>query len=171
MSTDITTAQNLAFRKALSIFPTGVTVITTLANGSEKAGITVSSFNSVSLSPPLILWSIERKAPEYKIFSQSAYFCVNVLAEDQENISMQFANPYQDKFKEIQTFINAENMLCLKSCAAWFECKTWNRYDGGDHLIIVGEVTGFKRNDKQPLLFLNGDYYKVIPKIPSGIID
>lgn len=156
-----TDASTLAFRKALSIFPTGVTVVTAFSRSGEKTGITVNSFNSVSLNPQLILWSIDHDAPEFDVFATTDYFCINVLSEDQVNISTQFANPYHNKFQGIETLTGQDTLLSLKICAARFECKTWRRYEGGDHMIIVGEVLRFERSNKRPLLFVNGDYAKI----------
>ena len=153
-------AENLKqFRNALGGFPTGVTVITAMDDDNKTpVGMTVSSFNTVSLEPPLILWSITRTATYYPIFEQAEHFCVNVLAADQQNISNYFASEGDRPFDGIAFTQSGYGAPLFSGCVAHFECNKWNHYDGGDHLIIVGEVTEFERWDRTPLVFSGGRY-------------
>lgn len=147
------------FRSALGHFPTGVTVITTLDKNGEPIGCTASSFNSVSMDPPLLLWSVDKNAYSAKIFEQAEYFAINVLSENQVPTSNRFAGRGEDKFKDVSYTAGLGGIPLLEGCGAQFECKTWNVYEGGDHLIIVGEVMNYSHNDsKTPLVFSRGSY-------------
>lgn len=148
-----------AFRYALGQFPTGVTVITTLDDDGLPVGVTASSFNSVSMAPPLILWSVAKKAYSAKIFENRQHFVVNVLRDTQIDISNTCARQGEDKFVNINYQSGIDGCPILKDTAAYFECKTWQLYDGGDHTIIVGEVLNFKKfDDVKPLVFSQGAY-------------
>jgi flavin reductase (DIM6/NTAB) family NADH-FMN oxidoreductase RutF/DNA-binding MarR family transcriptional regulator len=147
------------FRSALGHFPTGVTVITTIDTNGEPIGCTASSFNSVSMDPALVLWSVDKNAYSAKIFEQAEYFAINVLSENQVPTSNRFAGRGEDKFKDVSYSVGLGGIPLLEDCGAQFECKTWNVYDGGDHLIIVGEVFNYSHNDsKTPLVFSRGSY-------------
>ena len=146
------------FRNALGGFPTGVTVITALDENKESVGMTVSSFNSVSLEPPLILWSITRTATYFPVFEKVDHFCVNVLSDEQENISNYFASEGDRPFDGMSCVISNQGAPMFNGCVAHFECNTWAKYDGGDHLIIVGEVTDYEKWDRAPLVFSGGGY-------------
>ncbi len=147
------------FRRALSQFPTGVTVITTLDAEGQPVGVTASSFNSVSMDPALILWSIDKGAYSLAAFDHSQHFAVNVLGRDQIATSNQFASRGEDKFKGIEYSQGLGGSPLLKEYAAQFECKTWAMYDGGDHLILVGQVMDYRYNDAvSPLVFARGSY-------------
>lgn len=147
------------FRSALGQFPTGVTVITTLKGDGEPIGCTASSFNSVSLDPPLVLWSVDKKAFSAEIFEQAEHFAVNVLSEQQMPISNKFAGRGEDKFKDVKYKSGEGGAPILEECAAHFECKTWNVHDGGDHLIIIGEVVRYNHTATEaPLIFSRGNY-------------
>jgi flavin reductase (DIM6/NTAB) family NADH-FMN oxidoreductase RutF/DNA-binding MarR family transcriptional regulator len=147
------------FRSALGHFPTGVTVITTIDTNGEPIGCTASSFNSVSMDPALVLWSVDKNAYSAKIFEQAEYFAINVLSENQVPTSNRFAGRGEDKFKDVSYSVGLGGIPLLEDCGAQFECKTWNVYDGGDHLIIVGEVVNYSHNDsKTPLVFSRGSY-------------
>jgi flavin reductase (DIM6/NTAB) family NADH-FMN oxidoreductase RutF/DNA-binding MarR family transcriptional regulator len=147
------------FRSALGHFPTGVTVITTIDTNGEPIGCTASSFNSVSMDPALVLWSVDKNAFSAKIFEHAEYFAINVLSEDQVSTSNRFAGRGEDKFKDVFHSSGLGGIPLLEGCGAQFECKTWNVYEGGDHLIIVGEVIHYSHNDsKSPLVFSHGSY-------------
>ncbi|WP_286239497.1 flavin reductase [Neptuniibacter halophilus] len=147
------------FRRALAQFPTGVTVITTLDGDSQPVGVTASSFNSVSIDPPLILWSIDKGAYSLETFRTAEFFAVNVLGRDQVDISNRFASRGEDKFKGVEYSAGAGGSPVLQDYAAQFECKTWAVYEGGDHLILVGEVLDYRYQDIQhPLVFARGSY-------------
>lgn len=147
------------FRSALGHFPTGVTVITALDKKGEPIGCTASSFNSVSMDPALILWSVDKNAFSAQIFENAEYFAVNVLSESQVATSNRFAGRGEDKFKDVSYIAGLGGVPLLEGCGAQFECKTWNVYDGGDHLIIVGQVMSYSHDQsKTPLVFSRGSY-------------
>jgi len=147
------------FRRALSQFPTGVTVITTIDAEGNPVGVTASSFNSVSMDPTLVLWSIDKGANSLSAFENAEFFAVNVLASDQVSTSNNFASRGQDKFANAQYSSGLGNTPILDHYAAQFECKTWAVYEGGDHLILVGEVKKYRSNDNaEPLVFSRGSY-------------
>lgn len=147
------------FRRALSQFPTGVTVITTIDAEGNPVGVTASSFNSVSMEPTLVLWSIDKGAHSLEAFEKAEYFAVNVLASDQVSTSNNFASRGQDKFENARYSSGLGNAPILDHYAAQFECKTWAVYEGGDHLILVGEVKKYRSNDNaEPLVFSRGSY-------------
>lgn len=155
------------FRKTLAQFPTGVTVITTRDAERNPIGVTASSFNSVSVDPPLILWSIDKKAYSKEIFEKSEYFGVNVLTHNQIDISNRFSRKGDDKFKDIDYHNGKGDTPMLNEYSAQFECKTWNVYEGGDHLILVGEVVKYRHNEtKPPLVFAHGNY-AIVGKHPE----
>lgn len=148
-----------AFRGALGQFPTGVTIVTTRSQTGEPIGMTASSFNTVSLNPPLILWSIDHRAHSLEIFTQSEHFAVNFLGEHQKDLSNRFASTGADKFKGTEYCDGIGGVPLLADCVAQLECKTWQTYDGGDHTIIIGEVMDYRYDDSQSaLLFYQGDY-------------
>ena len=147
------------FRTALGQFPTGVTVITTLAEDGEAIGCTASSFNSVSIDPALVLWSVDKQAFSKDIFVNAQHFAVNVLSEEQIETSNRFAGRGEDKFKDVAYESGLGGAPLFSGCCSYFQCKTWNVYDGGDHLIIVGEVLDYRYDSsKKPLVFAKGNY-------------
>ena len=148
----------IQFRNALGKFATGVTVVTAKNLEGGYVGTTASSFNSVSLDPPLILWSIDRSARSLVSYEQGEFFAVNVLAADQVSVSNHFARQQEDKFEGVEYSLNAEGIPVLPDCAAVFECKLAATYDGGDHTIILGEVLRFSTAERKELLFHNGAY-------------
>jgi len=148
------------FRRALSCFATGVAVVTTLDKDGENVGMTISSFNSVSLDPPLVLWSIANDANSYSVFTNAKHFAVNVLAMHQEELSGQFAQRGGDKFRGLECRSGIEGVPILPDYAACFECSTENIFDGGDHKIIVGRVLKLEDRESDPLIFYRGRYLR-----------
>jgi len=148
----------MEFRNALGQFATGVTIVTTMDSGSKPIGVTASSFNSVSLDPPLVLWSLAKTAHSMPAYQSSGGFNVHVLASHQDDLSNQFARPSDDKFAGVNWNTCDNGFPLLTECAALFRCKTTFQYEGGDHIIFVGEVIDFERNDLPPLLFHSGRY-------------
>lgn len=147
------------FRGALGQFPTGVTVITALDDKGEPIGCTASSFNSVSIDPALVLWSVDKSAFSAAIFEKAEYFAVNILSENQVDISNRFAGRGEDKFKDVSFASGLGGAPLFEGCGAQFQCKTWNVYEGGDHLIIIGEVVEYTHDDSlTPLVFSRGSY-------------
>jgi len=153
-----------AFRNTLGQFPTGVTVITARNASGDPIGVTASSFNSVSIDPPLILWSVDKITSSADTFEQAEYFAVNVLASSQVDLSNHFASRNDDKFADISFETGVSGVPLLEGCAAQFQCKTWNLYDGGDHTIIVGEVLEYQCDESaSPLVFAKGSYAEIKP--------
>lgn len=129
-----------AFRAALGQFATGVTVITTRAEDGRLVGITASSFNSVSLSPPLVLWSLSHRASSLAAFRGSDHYVVNVLAANQLDLCKHFASFKGDRFAGVAHAEGTSGMPVLDGALAWFECHNRSSYDEGDHVIFVSEV-------------------------------
>ncbi len=151
-----------AFRQALGQFATGVTVVTTVGSDGVPTGLTVSSFNSVSLEPPLVLWSLDRLAHSMPVFQVAPYFAVHVLSQDQMNLSNTFAQAGGDKFAGLTWNPGIGGVPLLPECCAVFQCETAHRYDGGDHVIFVGEVQAFdSAEDRAPLVFCGGRYTRL----------
>jgi 3-hydroxy-9,10-secoandrosta-1,3,5(10)-triene-9,17-dione monooxygenase reductase component len=147
----------LALRKALGSFATGVTIVTTSHQG-EKFGVTANSFSSVSLQPPLILWSLAKSSASLAAFANAAGFAVHILAQDQQDLSNRFATKGLAKFADLSFETSEGDVPLLPDCAARFECRTAFQYEGGDHIIFVGQVVDFVHEDKEPLLFHAGRY-------------
>lgn len=150
------------FRQALSQFPTGVSVITTDRQGLSAA-MTVSSFNSVSMDPPLILWSIKVESPSFHLFKEAGHFCVNILSAEQHQLAYHFSKPQADKFDGIDYSNHRLGCPVLNNCSAHLICRTWNQYEGGDHLIIVGEVIEANAEANEPLVFAGRDFFGLTP--------
>ncbi|MDD2054011.1 flavin reductase family protein [Pseudomonas putida] len=147
-----------AFRAALGTFTTGVTIITTQAEDGSPVGITANSFNSVSLNPPLVLWSLAKNARSLPVFSSGRHWNVHVLSTEQETLSGRFARQGEDKFAEVVLDNGVSEAPLLQDCTARFQCRTAFQYEGGDHVIFVGEVLAFDHSDRAPLAFQSGDY-------------
>lgn len=152
------TIDPVSFRRALGCFPTGVAVATTTDGEGGPAGITISSFNSVSLDPPLVLWSIDKQALCYRDFMNADHFAINVLSLHELELSARFAQRTGDKFAGLAYRQGAGGVPLLPEFAACFECASQHRYDGGDHTIIVGRVIAFEDHDKEPLIFHRGQF-------------
>lgn len=150
------------FRRALGSFPTGVTIVTTRGSDGQPVGVTCSSFNSVSLDPPLVLWSLARKAHSRPAFEAADHWAVNLLSLDQEDLSTQFARSGKDKFAGVETDAGVGGVPLLKGCCARFQCATQHIYEGGDHLIFVGRVLTYDQSDRLPLVFHSGQYNRQI---------
>lgn len=157
---DETLAQPLdqrAFRDALGRFVTGVTVVTSRTGAGKACGVTVNSFSSLSLDPPLVLWSLAASSSSHAAFDAASHFVVHVLAEGQEALARQFARSGIDRFAGIETVEGPQGIPMLADVAARFECRTLYRYWGGDHVIFVGRVDGFAQApERAPLVFHAG---------------
>lgn len=146
------------FRDALGMFATGVAVVTTRAADGTPLGLTVNSFNSVSLDPPLILWSLSNHVPLREPFEACEYYAVNVLAADQQGLSNVFASRTEDRFAGVPFDEGMGGAPLLHGTCARFECRNIQRYPGGDHVLFVSEVVNFDRDDREPLLYFSGKY-------------
>jgi flavin reductase (DIM6/NTAB) family NADH-FMN oxidoreductase RutF len=146
------------FRQALSQFATGVTVITTrLADGSFR-GLTASSFNSVSLDPPLVLWSLGNAANSLPIFSGNSHYVINVLGAGQAQLAKRFSRRTDNPFEGIEYELSRTGQPILKGASAWFECHNRSRYPEGDHVIFVGEVEDCAFQPQASLIFHGGQF-------------
>ncbi len=155
---------HIAYRNTLGIFPTGVTVITTLDTEGIAAGFTASSFNSVSLEPRLILWSLAKTSSLIPVFEQAKGYAVHFLAEDQIDISNTFASPSEDRFAGLDWQLSDTNLPIISGCAAHLECEARHCYEGGDHLIFVGEVIHHQNDqEKSALAYHRGNYSQCLP--------
>ncbi|MGQ7814914.1 p-hydroxyphenylacetate 3-hydroxylase reductase component [Metapseudomonas furukawaii] len=163
MSSQETLFDSRAFRRALGNFATGVTVVTATAPDGTRVGVTANSFNSVSLEPPLILWSIDKRSSSLAVFERARHFAVNILAADQIELSNQFARPRDDKFEGIAVESGIGGTPLLPDCAARFECELHQRVEGGDHWILIGKVVRFDDLGRSPLLYHQGAYSMVLP--------
>jgi 3-hydroxy-9,10-secoandrosta-1,3,5(10)-triene-9,17-dione monooxygenase reductase component len=146
------------FRSALGAFATGVTIVTAVAPDGARVGVTANSFNSVSLNPPMILWSLAKTSRSLAVFEQAAYWAVHILASDQDNLSNHFAKSAADKFAGLDIEMGIGEVPLLREYASRLQCKTAFMYEGGDHVIFVGEVLRFDRRDVAPLVFHGGKY-------------
>ncbi len=147
-----------AFRSALGCFPTGVAVITAKPDGQSPVGLTISSFASVSLDPPLVLWSLRREAPSKDAILKADHFVVNVLNEDQLDLAQHFAKPADDKFNGVKIAVNSWGAPYIVDCIARFECRILSCFDGGDHVIFLGRVEQFNQFVGTPLVFCRGTF-------------
>lgn len=156
------------FRKALGSFATGVTIITTRGPDGQPLGLTCSSFNSVSLNPPMVLWSLANNALSLPVFRDASHWAVHVLAADQDELSARFARRGENKFAGVEIETGTGGIPLLRGCSARFQCKTAFKYDGGDHVIFVGEVLQFDRSDSPPLVFHGGRYAHAARRDPAA---
>ena len=146
------------FRDALGRFVTGVTVMTTRSPSGVRVGVTVSSFNTLSLDPPLILWSVRNETGSGDAFITGRAFNLSVLSCEQRELALHFARPAPDKFERFEAEFDVATNGCprLESAVATFECSTYSRHQEGDHTILLGRVDRFSSSDKPPLLFHSG---------------
>lgn len=143
-------------RRTLGCFATGVAVITTVDGQGNPFGVTVNSFNSVSLDPPLVLWSLARRAWSLPVFDQENGFCVNILSAGQDDLCRLFSSRVEDRFAEIGWRRDALGLPVLDGALAVLSCRNWARHDGGDHEIFLGEVVGATRSEGVPLAYCQG---------------
>ena len=152
------------FRVALGMFATGVTIVTARSAEGQVIGLTANSFNSVSLSPPLVLWSLAQAAASLSVFSAGSHYAINVLASDQKALAERFASKGADRWTGVAFDEGAGGAPLLHGAAATFECFNRSRYEEGDHVIFVGEVERCThRHGASPLLFHGGRYYTEHP--------
>jgi 3-hydroxy-9,10-secoandrosta-1,3,5(10)-triene-9,17-dione monooxygenase reductase component len=152
------------FRSALGAFATGVTIVTTRTRSGVDVGLTANSFNSLSLDPPMVLWSLAKNAKSLPAFLESGYFAVHVLAASQEALSHTFATRGADKFSGLTIERGRGDIPLLDGCSARFQCRTAVKYEGGDHLVFIGEVEAFDHFDRPPLVFHGGHYAATVAR-------
>ena len=146
------------FRNALGTFGTGVTIVTAMAADGTPYGVTCNSFASVSLNPPLVLWSLGMFSQGLTIFQNASHFTVNVLGASQQELALQFAKSSGDKFNGVEWKPGLGNAPILAGSVASFQCRAANRYYGGDHVIFLGAVEAYAYNKQEPLLFARGGF-------------
>ncbi len=146
------------FRDALGLFATGITIVTTRGPHGEPVGLTVNSFNSVSLDPPLVLWSLMLGSPSEAAFRDCSHYAIHVLADHQQALSTRFAGSREQRFAGLKTSDGLGGAPLIDGCLARFECRNDIRYAGGDHLIFVGRVERLERSAGDPLLYFGGAY-------------
>lgn len=153
------------FRNLLGCFATGVTIITTNDPSGRPVGITANSFSSLSLDPPLVLFCLDRKVSSFDAFHTNRHFAVNMLRDDQEELSRQFAKSNTDKFLDVAYETWSTGCPILQGCIASIECDIEEIFEGGDHVIIVGNVRRYRYDDGEcrPLLFFRGKYGQIAP--------
>jgi 3-hydroxy-9,10-secoandrosta-1,3,5(10)-triene-9,17-dione monooxygenase reductase component len=152
------------FRDALGAFATGVTIVTTRTRSGVDVGLTANSFNSVSLEPPMVLWSLAKAARTLPAFLESSYFAVHVLSAAQEELSHTFATRGADKFSGLALERGRGGIPLLDGCSARFQCRTAVKYEGGDHVVFIGEVESFDHFERPPLVFHGGRYAGTIAR-------
>lgn len=153
------------FRDTLGLFVTGVTVITTRDAQGRAVGITANSFNSVSLEPPLILWSVGLNALSLDAFSKATAFAVHILRDDQAELSKRFAKSGQDKFSGLQTEPGLNDVPLLPDCAARLECLPFAQYPAGDHILFIARVHRLASDpNAMPLVYHGGRYAELADK-------
>ena len=152
------------FRAALGTFATGVTIVTACDAAAQPVGITANSFNSVSLAPPLVLWSLARIAGSMPAFERGSHYAINILAADQHELALRFSAKAIDRFAGVPFRIGPSGAPVLDGAAAVFECFNRSQYEEGDHVIFVGEVEHCShRPGAQPLIFHGGRYFTELP--------
>ena len=152
------------FRSALGMFATGVTIVTACAADGRVVGLTANSFASVSLDPPLVLWSLAQAAASLAAFRDGSHYAINVLAAGQKELAERFSRKGADRWADVEYTSGIGQAPLLAGAAATFECFNRSRYEEGDHMIFVGEVERCTRQaGASPLLFHGGRFYTEHP--------
>jgi len=145
-------------RRAFGCFPTGVPVVATRAADGSFAGLPVNSYTSLSLDPPLVLWSIDKACDQMPAFADTDHYAVNILSAEQQDISNRLAMPGEDKLRDIPHEKGAGDAPLLPGCCAQIQCEIAERVEGGDHLILIGRVLATARSERDPLVYHGGGY-------------
>ncbi len=147
-----------SYRRALGSFATGITVVTTLRDDGEPVGLTANSFTSVSLEPPLVLWSLARKSPSLGVFEACRHYAINVLSSDQAGHSERFATPRPDKFAGLDWHASDEGVPLLEGVTLHLVCENHQRIEAGDHIIFLARVLRYDMRPCDPLIYCRGNY-------------
>ncbi len=148
-------------RRVMGHFATGVTVITTMDKSGTPFGLTANAFTSLSLNPPLVLICIDKGVQCYPYFEESKIFAVNVLSEDQEELSRRFATKGIEKFTDVKWHKGHHGVALLDGAIGYIECKVVHSYEGGDHTVYVGEILNATASGGRPLIFFKGKYHRL----------
>lgn len=151
------------FRDALAQFATGVTIVCTRAGPQRYVGFTANSFNSVSLDPPLVLWTIARRSASLAAFEAAERYAVNVLAAEQADLARRFSRPHADRFAGVAHRLGWSDAPLIEGCVAWLECRHHARHDAGDHVVFVGEAVTVERASGDGLVFHQGRFGRSVP--------
>lgn len=152
------------FRAALGRFATGVTIVTARAHDGQPVGLTVNSFNSVSLQPPLVLWSLGLRSSALPVFMQAEHYAIHVLSAQQRDLALRFATQGVDRWQGVDFATGVGGVPLLPGVVASFECRSRSRYEEGDHVIFVGAVERCQhRQEVRPLLYHGGRFYTEHP--------
>jgi 3-hydroxy-9,10-secoandrosta-1,3,5(10)-triene-9,17-dione monooxygenase reductase component len=151
-------------RQALGAFATGVTIVTTRASTGAPVGLTANSFNSVSLDPPLVLWSLALASNHIGVFRAAGWWAVHILSAGQQALSARFASRVPDRFEGVKWAPGEAGVPLIAGCTARFVCRTAFEYEGGDHAIFVGQVAELTRAAAAPLIYHSGRYAHVMPE-------
>ncbi len=143
-------------RRALGRFATGITIVTTRGAAGKAEGVTVNSFSSVSLEPPLVLWCLRSAAPSLASFRAAGWFAINVLGAGEPHLSRHFATAHPDKFAAVPTLPGLGGCPLLPAALASFECRAERHIEAGDHVIFLGRVVRFDHREGEPLVFSAG---------------
>ena len=146
------------FRKALGRFATGIAIVTTMDDKDAPMGLTVNSFNSVSLDPPLVLWSLDKSSNQMDAFCNSGFYGVSILAHDQQMASNLFAAMAEDRFEKVEWSVGKTGAPLIDGALARIDCKTEQIIEGGDHVILLGRVIDIAVSEGDPLLYYGGGY-------------
>lgn len=157
-------------RDAFGSFATGVTIVTT-AGPAGDIGLTANSFSSVSLDPPMVLWSLARSSSSIDAFRSGGHFAVHILSAEQEALSTRFASKGIDRFEGLALDRGPDGIPMLPDCMARFACRTAYQYEGGDHVIFVGEILDFSHSARKPLVFHGGRYGMLLPRQSIAVAD
>ncbi|MCT4655329.1 MAG: flavin reductase family protein [Cohaesibacter sp.] len=155
----------LRLRKAMGQYGTGIAIATTLDSEGVPHGLTINSFNSVSLDPPLVLWSLSHMSGNMEAFSTSDHFAVNILSQQQKDMSVRFASPVKDRFADVDWSKGSTGAPVFPDLVACLECKVEKMVDGGDHVIFIGRVVEATHSELPPLLYHGGDYHSLGPAL------
>lgn len=149
-------------RNALGWFATGVAIVTTRLADQNPVGLTINSFSSVSLEPPLVLWCLDKKSETVPAFNLASHFIVNVLSEGQQDLSNRFARKGRHEFDGIDVMAGVNGIPALRDALAHFQCAVDARHDAGDHIILIGRVVHFDYAEEgSPLLYHRGRYQAI----------
>ncbi len=155
------TADN--FRRALGNYATGVTVVTARGRSGNPVGMTANSFASVSLDPPLVLWSVDKSAPEADDFRTASHYAIHMLRQDQQQLSHTFGDDSVDKFADLKIARGVADLPLLDGYSARLQCEVVSRHIEGDHIILVGQVLDIRIESAEPLVFFDGVYRRLQP--------